>query len=149
MTEEPGVTPQGAKSIAGSFEHVSRTGKRYLFEMLRIRPTSSGVQGRLRVFQLDDAGVWRLLPMKLDVRSKLFGIFATCWPPETLDRVSDGEDLELQFHDLENPERHFWPGGFDKESIWSARYNYNTQRWVLRRERFIEPGEFGNFDSVL
>jgi len=149
MNEHPDVTPPGAKYIVGGAEHVSLVGRRYLFQLLRIPPNSNGVQGRLRGFELRDSSEWHVLPMNVNWRSRVFAMLATAWPPATLDRIDSKEGLVITFHDIETPERHFWPGGFDKESIWTARFDEKRQQWSLNRERVIEPNEFGQFKSLL
>lgn len=146
---EPGVVPLNARRIVGTYRYTSKDGAEYIFEMLRIFPTSSGAQSSLRIFKMEASGRWAPLSMRVGGRSLLYSKLATCWPPETLDSVSAEGGLRIVFHDIGAWERHFWPGGFDAPSLWEARYNDKLQLWTISRLRKLRGGEAAGLGNLL
>lgn len=135
--EAPGQVPRYASRILGSIEREAPDGTRYLFEMLRILDPAVSVCSRLRIFFSNETSGWRLMSMRLNLRSRFYVLATTSWPPETLDDVSFANGVILRFHDRANGHGPNARPDFFTESEWEARFDRSKQLWSIRRLRRI------------
>ena len=139
MNEKPGVVPADSKAIVGVHEVVANSGRVLRFELCRLsdpRRRGNDVYVRLRVF-LQEGEHWDLLPMRLELGSRLLLRWFTQWPPENLVSVRFDSSIEFEFRDNLIWEVPVLPFGLDAESVWRAKWNDRRSSWSLRRVRRI------------
>lgn len=67
-------------------------------------------------------------------------LYGKRWPPERMLSIGeDGGSITVRFQDPWVPfEAPILPFGLDREGIWRARYQEESKRWSLVRERDVD-----------